>query len=134
MKEGPIKLVRIEDRPDENQLVPLEGPYCPETFSDQQWENVEPTILEIAEQAYGPAHQNLRATLAPRATMLYETDTMKVTWELNGIGDAVNPTCTVFVRSGRTADWTQLQGAQSFKFSLDINDVLPQVTLTMVPL
>lgn len=104
------------------------------TFSDEQWENVEPKILEVAEQAFGPAYQHLRDTNAPRATMVYETDTLKVSWQLNGIGDSIAPTSAVFVRSGRDAPWTQLQGAQSFQFSLDINSPLPAVTLTMVPL
>ena len=133
MKQGTIKLVRIEDDV-EASSIPTEGPYYAETFSDEQWENVEPSILEIAEQAYGPAYQHLRDELAPRASMVYETDTVKVTWELNGVGNGVTPTSAVFVRSGRNAEWTQLQGAQSFQFSLGIDNVLPAVTLTMVPI
>jgi hypothetical protein len=123
---GGIEIVtqRVDEKPIQGTL----------TFKDEEWENVEPKILEVAEQARGPAHQHLREALAPRATMVYETDTMKVTWGLNGVGESVTPVSTVFVRSGRTSDWTRLDGAQSFSFSLDVNAPLPTVHLTMVPL
>ena len=91
-------------------------------------------ILKTADQSLQPRSRILAKALAPSSEMTYQTKTLKVIWKLEGSGGTLLPEVSLFMRPDEWSEWVKMSSVIKFSFEMSVNDVLPKVTLEMLPL
>lgn len=114
----------------------LSGGIFVATFSSEPLtiEGRELDILKTADKSLQPRSQVLAKALAPSSEMTYQTKTIKVIWKLEGSGGTLLPEVSLFMRPDEWSEWAKMPSVTKFSFEMSVNDVLPKVTLEMLPL